>query len=309
MFWYTRKRRIAFTLIELLVVVAIIALLIAILLPSLAGARRAAKTTRCLTQLSEFGKGLYAYASDNRDALLPGRLPELDDRNWFAILYGRKKYRPTFLGMLSAGLSIPPFEDPQDTKNGVDRFGEAGSRQNYSSPFYVCPSVPAWTDERNGSYGYNYQFLGNSRLNNEKLFKNWPVLYTWVRRPGSTVAIADCMGTAASYPPGARGSYENNGRNSAAFGNEGFNLDPPRVDPANGEMAGLDEGIRTAVDPRHADRAAVLWMDGHAARHTPESLGYELDDKRVFTFEGENNKWSLQGKDIAWTDNYHTSDP
>lgn len=56
----------AFTLIEVLVVVAIIALLVAILLPSLAGARRQAKTLLCLNNLNNFGKSANAYAHDHR---------------------------------------------------------------------------------------------------------------------------------------------------------------------------------------------------------------------------------------------------
>ena len=31
---------------------------------------------------------------------------------------------------------------------------------------YICPTVPKWDDERNSSYGYNHQFLGNARMNN-----------------------------------------------------------------------------------------------------------------------------------------------
>ena len=62
-----RRSRGAFTLIELLIVIAIIALLIAILLPSLAGARKAAHSIVCASQLRQLGTGLSLYADDNKD--------------------------------------------------------------------------------------------------------------------------------------------------------------------------------------------------------------------------------------------------
>lgn len=65
-----RTRR-AFTLIELLVVVAIIALLIAILLPSLARAREQTKSVKCLSNLGQWGKAVVVYTAENRD-ILPG---------------------------------------------------------------------------------------------------------------------------------------------------------------------------------------------------------------------------------------------
>jgi prepilin-type N-terminal cleavage/methylation domain-containing protein len=55
--------RTGFTLIELLVVVSIIALLIAILLPSLKRARVQAQTAKCGTQLHDIGIALGSYAS------------------------------------------------------------------------------------------------------------------------------------------------------------------------------------------------------------------------------------------------------
>ncbi len=57
-------RPLGFTLIELLVVVAIIALLISILLPSLSKARAQARTTLCGTRLTQIAKAFILYAGD-----------------------------------------------------------------------------------------------------------------------------------------------------------------------------------------------------------------------------------------------------
>jgi len=61
------KRTKAFTLIELLVVVAIIALLISILLPSLARARELSKRTVCSANLRGVGQACKIYASENEE--------------------------------------------------------------------------------------------------------------------------------------------------------------------------------------------------------------------------------------------------
>jgi prepilin-type N-terminal cleavage/methylation domain-containing protein len=67
---FDRKR--AFTLIELLVVVAIIALLISILLPSLQGAREQGKRAKCLANMKSISQASVAYASeDKREIITP----------------------------------------------------------------------------------------------------------------------------------------------------------------------------------------------------------------------------------------------
>lgn len=62
-------RRAGFTLIELLVVIAILGILAAILVPSVAAARRRADAARCINNLGQMGKGVDLYCQDNDDLL------------------------------------------------------------------------------------------------------------------------------------------------------------------------------------------------------------------------------------------------
>lgn len=97
-----RSARCGFTLIEVLVVVAIIALLVAILLPSLATAREHARRTVCATQLKQFSHSTNMYVNESRDTL-PGPIhPALElesyqkdnpsDWEQWHLLYLTRKY-------------------------------------------------------------------------------------------------------------------------------------------------------------------------------------------------------------------------
>jgi prepilin-type N-terminal cleavage/methylation domain-containing protein/prepilin-type processing-associated H-X9-DG protein len=58
------RRRPAFTIVELLVVIAIISLLLAILIPTLSGARAQAQAVYCRTRLGELSRCAYLYTND-----------------------------------------------------------------------------------------------------------------------------------------------------------------------------------------------------------------------------------------------------
>ena len=87
-----QRRARGFTLIELLVVVAIIALLVAILLPTLTRARAQARNAVCKSNLREYGKAGAYYAADYND-VFPPHVHEWDNTpdgmgypHWFNLL-------------------------------------------------------------------------------------------------------------------------------------------------------------------------------------------------------------------------------
>jgi prepilin-type N-terminal cleavage/methylation domain-containing protein len=63
------KKKKGFTLVELLVVISIIAVLLAVLIPSLQKARELAKRTICATQVKQIGVGMGGYALEYNDKM------------------------------------------------------------------------------------------------------------------------------------------------------------------------------------------------------------------------------------------------
>jgi prepilin-type N-terminal cleavage/methylation domain-containing protein/prepilin-type processing-associated H-X9-DG protein len=61
----------AFTLIELLITIAIMALLIGILVPALAAARKTARSAVCLSSQRQTAIGMHAYAGDHKEIVIP----------------------------------------------------------------------------------------------------------------------------------------------------------------------------------------------------------------------------------------------
>jgi prepilin-type N-terminal cleavage/methylation domain-containing protein len=74
-----------FTLIELLTVIAVIAILSAMLFPTFARAREAARRTSCMNSMRQIGRGFQQYTDDN-DERLPGMFSE--------DYYAGPQYRP-----------------------------------------------------------------------------------------------------------------------------------------------------------------------------------------------------------------------
>jgi len=124
-----------FTLIELLVVIGIISVLIAVLVPSLAAAKRTAQRTRCLANLRglEMAQQMYAGANDN--ALLDAGDGSYDvPGSWIGIL---QPYSGNPLIRRCPSDQSPYFDSPDtDLSPAVVRLTSYGL-SNYVTPSHA----------------------------------------------------------------------------------------------------------------------------------------------------------------------------
>ena len=144
-----------FTLIELLVVIAIIAILAAILLPTLQSARDRGKTSSCLNNLRQLGSGITHYSNIYDDYLVPqshltinGELVNGKVRNW-------SEYESAFRSMVA----------PNATKEKWNK----GESVNGCPAVITGKVIPAYKEgvqsgtqtlNKKSSYGHNTCALG-----------------------------------------------------------------------------------------------------------------------------------------------------
>lgn len=101
-----------FTLVELLVVIGIIAVLIALLLPALAGARAQAKAVRCQSNVRQLVAALFAYAVDNRGKFPPNQYSLAPGRCWYdADRIGSIIYPGTINRAVEGGVAVCPEDE------------------------------------------------------------------------------------------------------------------------------------------------------------------------------------------------------
>jgi len=279
------QRKFAFTLIEMLATIAIIALLAGLLLPAFSRARDSSKTLTCQTRFREVARGWQIYADENDGAIVFGRMAKVPDdpstpknENYYNVGNGLKN-RPRWLAIIAGEIGIPAFNKPEPNNE----------RQDYDNEVYQCPEVSTWVDERNHPFGYNYQFLGNARMSNNR-FINFPVILSQIKATGGTVIAADAMGTAAAFSSGARGSYANDPAPNRFenMANHAWSLDPPRLTDKSDRGEGIVDTPttpRSAVDPRHRGKTNAVFVDGHAEAKTPVELGYRMTTNGCFANE------------------------
>lgn len=274
----------AFTLIELLVVIAIIALLIGILMPVLGGARAAAHSLKCASNMRQLAIGHAHYAFDNDDISIPGRMAKIgaatDPANHYDVGTG-KHYRPRWMVAMGSAAGFFVYAQPS-----TDPSKENDNNRLLEHEIFADPAEPGWINNRNYALGYNFQFMGNSRRRSDSRFVRFPVRLSTMN--AQTVLFADSLGTAATFAPSQRLAYNptpypnNNVRQMA---NHGWSLDPPKLTTQSDNCTGNRDGsTRSAVDERHRGKANVAWLDGHVKATSALDLGYVRDQSGAFRY-------------------------
>ncbi|NOX58385.1 MAG: prepilin-type N-terminal cleavage/methylation domain-containing protein [Planctomycetes bacterium] len=291
-----RSSRRGFTLVELLVVISIIALLISILLPSLGAARQIAKSTVCLSNLKRIGLQGWVYVIED-GVFPPVRLSKVPDANGNLVSYsqaagyGYRREAPRWQWFV--GSDLGPVIDP--------RLFETEAAFNASmiidNEFWTDPAMRTFTnDVRNGAYGYNGTYLGNTR-DDGQAWRRFPVLEASVSVPGNTVFVADSRGGLA---PHGDHSYWLDPPKRVKYGNPLATPEPFSPNPSKpNERLG-----HSPVEARHRGRGNVSFVDGHAGSFKLSQLGYHtdvsgavVDVNDIDRTRASNRMWTGTGKD------------
>jgi prepilin-type N-terminal cleavage/methylation domain-containing protein/prepilin-type processing-associated H-X9-DG protein len=172
------KRAKGFTLVELLVVIGIIALLISILLPTLAGARRAANQVKCASSLREIGNAALMYANDNKGYLMPAKAQGAPYN-----LNGATYNAPTDVPGKSTSTAAYWFsflsKYVTKTKIATESKTDQEAAAAQQTVFWGCPSFQKYETGTIGNFnriqpGYGMNYLPTYSPTNPALGQNYP---------------------------------------------------------------------------------------------------------------------------------------
>jgi len=235
----------AFTLIELLVVISIIALLIAMLLPALGGAKEYARTSVCLSQVRSIYMAFHLFEKDHRKPI--AAIGPYDT--------APKKYAwyPTTLYDYLQSEDIvmcPSTEVSPEPRMGIIKGGQ------YNLSWFDGQQFPEKSNKpEQGSYGHNMWYSNFEDAKNEWGWKGvYPKskhydTYADIPHPSQTPVFADCMWV---------GGWPNRNNSELPGSSE--------ITQANGPGS-WNAGMSRFAITRHNNRRSVnvAMADGHAS--------------------------------------------
>lgn len=252
-----------FTLVELLVVLSILALLGALAVPALQAALERADRTVCLSNLRQIGQAMSEFVADR------GHYPaaEVEIRDSTGSVVERKRWYHALAPYLgaparawSSGQGRASIDPETGRATGFVLPSEDDRDQDVLPRVFRCPRCKGWEIGRNGSYGYNHQYLGDARevvgSDGELHARRYPVAPNDLLDRANTIVIVDSMGT-------GDGPYRRGDRpDASALGNHGFTVDPPRLPSRFGSSWGSDGELAGVGDPVLPSRPAIRHRGG-----------------------------------------------